>query len=109
MGAARILMTKPQKSHCITVTVSVNQNSILGPAQVQGVGETTQRHEYWEVWFIGGCGGGWGSLWKLAPFLLANFLYVIGQNCVTAPFLNQSLLGKMGLVRGAITPQDGSR
>ena len=54
-------------------------------------------------------GGGGAVFGKLAPFLLANFLYVIGQNCVTAPFLNQSLLGKMGLVRGAITPQDGSR
>ena len=58
MAAARLLVTKPQKSHSITVTISVNQNSILGPAHVQGVGETTQRHEYWEVWFIGGGGGG---------------------------------------------------
>lgn len=99
-------MIKPQKSHSITVTIFVNQNSILGPAQVQGVGETTQRHEYWEVWFIGGRGGG---LWKLAPFLLANFLYVIGQNCVTGPFLNQLLLGITRLVRGTITSQDGSQ
>lgn len=53
--------------------------------------------------------GGGGGLWKLAPFLLANFLYVIGQNCVTGPFLNQLLLGITRLVRGTITPQDGSQ
>lgn len=75
----------------------MNQNSIPGPAQVQGAGKTTQRHEYWEVWFIGGGGG--KCFWKLAPFHLANFLYVIAQNGVTGPFLNQSLVGITGLVK----------
>ena len=74
MGAARLLMTQPQKSHSITVTVSVSQNSILGPAQVQGVGETTQRHEYWEVWFIGGCGGGVGQSLETSPLPSSKLL-----------------------------------
>ena len=87
---SRFLMTKPQKSHSITLPVSC-ESKFHPRAQVQGAEETTQRHEYWEVWLIGGGGG--RCLWKLTPFHLANFLYVTGQNGFTGPFLNQSLVG----------------
>ena len=33
----------------------MSQNSVPGPAQIQGE-ETTQGREYWVVWFIGGGG-----------------------------------------------------
>lgn len=96
-------MTSPPKSHSITVTVSYESKLSPRASPDSRGGDNTRAT-------LGGLVYRWKEHpWQLAPFLPENFhFYVIGQNCVTDSFFNQSPARTMDLVGLIVTFRDVS-